>query len=90
MREVERRVRNLTAAKPPRAFTKSTQDDPNLRAAEARLRRHLGTQVRIIPSEPGKSGKIEIEYYSLPDLDRIYNAIAPAGALAAASASHPS
>ena len=87
VREVERRVRNLTAPKQSRSLNKS-HDDPNLRAAEARLRRHLGTQVRIIPSEPGKSGKIEIEYYSLPDLDRIYNAIVPAGALAAASAPH--
>lgn len=88
VREVERRVRNLAAPKLPRSLSKSLHEDPNLRAAEVRLRRHLGTQVRIIPNEPGKSGKIEIEYYSLPDLDRIYNAIAPAGALAAASASH--
>src|SRR5712691_2180886 len=83
VREVERRVRNLTAPKEPRSFNKSVREDPNLRAAEARLRRYLGTQVRIIPNEPGKSGKIEIEYYSLSDLDRIYNAIAPAGPLAA-------
>jgi ParB family chromosome partitioning protein len=83
VREVERRVRNLTSEKDPRSSNKSVREDPNLRAAEARLRRHLGTQVRIIPNEPGKSGKIEIEYYSPPDLDRIYNAIAPAGALAA-------
>jgi ParB family transcriptional regulator, chromosome partitioning protein len=88
VREVERRVRNLTAPRQPRALNKSIHADPNLRAAEVRLRRHLGTQVRISPSEPGKSGKIEIEYYSLPDLDRIYNAIVPAGALAAASAQH--
>jgi ParB family chromosome partitioning protein len=87
VREVERRVRNLVAPRQPRSLNKS-HEDPNLRAAEARLRRHLGTQVRIIPNEPGKSGKIEIEYYSLPDLDRIYNAIAPAGALAAANAPH--
>ncbi len=88
VREVERRVRNLIAPKEPRSLNKSVREDPNLRAAEARLRRHLGTQVRIIPNEPGGSGKIEIEYYSLADLDRIYNAIAPAGALAAASAPH--
>jgi ParB family chromosome partitioning protein len=87
VREVERRVRNLTSEKQPRSANKSLHEDPNLRAAEARLRRHLGTQVRIIPNEPGKSGKIEIEYYSLLDLDRLYNAIAPAGALAATSAS---
>jgi len=88
VREVERRVRNLIAPKEPRSLNKFVREDPNLRAAEARLRRHLGTQVRIIPNEPGESGKIEIEYYSLADLDRIYNAIAPAGALAAASAPH--
>ncbi len=87
VREVERRVRNLVAEKQPHPSNKSVRDDPNLRAAEARLRRHLGTQVRIIPHEPGKSGKIEIEYYSLPDLDRIYTIIAPAGALAANSGS---
>jgi hypothetical protein len=85
---VERRVRNLTSPKQTHALKKSIHEDPNLRAAEVRLRRHLGTQVRIIPNEPGHPGKIEIEYYSLPDLDRIYNAIAPAGALAAASAPH--
>lgn len=85
VREVERRVRNLTSEKAPRSSSKSVREDPNLRAAEVRLRRHLGTQVKIIPIEPGKSGKIEIEYYSLPDLDRIYNAIAPAGALAASA-----
>jgi ParB family chromosome partitioning protein len=89
VREVERRVRNLTTPKPPRSPNKA-HEDPNLRAAEARLRRHLGTQVRIIPNEPGKSGRIEIEYYTLPDLDRIYNAIAPAGSLAVSSASAPS
>ena len=88
VREVERRVRNLTAEKQPRSLNKSLHQDPNLRAAEVRLRRHLGTQVRIIPNEPGKSGKIEIEYYSLSDLDRIFNAIAPAGALAATSGPH--
>ena len=87
VREVERRVRNLTAEKQPRSSNKTQHEDPNLRAAEARLRRHLATQVRIIPIEPGRPGRIEIEYYSPPDLDRIYNAIAPAGALAASSAS---
>jgi len=88
VREVERRVRNLAVPKHPRSSKQSLHEDPNIRAAEVRLRRHLGTQVRIIPTEPGKSGKIEIEFYSLSDLDRIYNAIAPAGALAAASAPH--
>jgi len=87
VREVERRVRNLATQEQPHASNKAVNEDPNLRAAEARLRRYLGTQVRIIPSKPGRSGKIEIEYYNLSDLDRIYTAIAPAGALAARSVS---
>ncbi len=86
VREVERRVRHLTLDSKPKSSNKAVRDDPNLRAAEARLRRHLGTQVRIVPNEPGKSGKIEIEYYSLTDLDRIYRAIAPTEALANSAA----
>jgi ParB family chromosome partitioning protein len=87
VREVERRVRNLAAGKQTHASNQTVRDDPNLRAAEARLRRHLGTQVKIIPNKPGNAGKIEIEYYSLPDLDRIYAAIAPPDALTANSSS---
>ena len=86
VREVERRVRSLASEKQANPSDKTAQKDPNLRAAEARLRRRLGTQVRIIPREPGKSGKIEIEYYSMSDLYRIFATIAPADALATTSA----
>jgi ParB family transcriptional regulator, chromosome partitioning protein len=37
------------------------------------LRKHLATKVKITPK--GKRGKIEIEYYSFEDLDRIIEAI---------------
>jgi ParB family chromosome partitioning protein len=37
------------------------------------LRRHLGTKVQI--TQKGKKGKIEIEYYSFEDLERIVEAI---------------
>ncbi|HSB06338.1 MAG TPA: ParB/RepB/Spo0J family partition protein [Thermodesulfobacteriota bacterium] len=37
------------------------------------LRQHLGTKVKINPK--GKRGKIEIEYYSFDDLERIVEAI---------------
>lgn len=49
--------------------------DANLKAAETKLRRFLGTQVQINPDGKGTGGKIEIEYYSDSDLDRIYNLI---------------
>jgi ParB family transcriptional regulator, chromosome partitioning protein len=49
--------------------------DPNIKAAEVRMRRDLGTQVRVIPDGKGTGGKIEIEYYSDSDLDRIYQLV---------------
>ena len=39
------------------------------------MERVLGTKVRIVEKAKGK-GRIEIEYYSADDLDRIYAAIA--------------
>ncbi|HCA57241.1 MAG TPA: chromosome partitioning protein ParB, partial [Blastocatellia bacterium] len=47
--------------------------DPNVRHAETKLMRSLGTNVKIRPSGKGNSGKIEIEYYSAEDLDRLYS-----------------
>lgn len=43
--------------------------DPNITALEERLRQSLGTRVNI--KHRGKRGKIEIEYYSLEELDRL-------------------
>lgn len=91
VRETEQRVKSLDERKP--APPKPPQLlDPNVRAAEAKLRRALSTQVRIQPQRAGSSGKIEIEYYSLADLDRIFNAIvrneeAPASLRASAPSS---
>lgn len=47
--------------------------DPNIKAAETKLRRYLGTQIQIIPDGKGTGGKIEIEYYGEADLTRIYD-----------------
>jgi ParB family transcriptional regulator, chromosome partitioning protein len=49
--------------------------DPNFKAAETKLKRYFGTNVRLISDKKGIGGKIEIEYYSQSDLDRIYNLI---------------
>ncbi len=48
--------------------------DPNVKAAIQEMERVLGTKVRIVEKAKQK-GKIEIEYYSPEDLDRIYTAI---------------
>ena len=44
--------------------------DPNVKAAAAKLETSLGTKVRIVPN--GKRGRIEIEYYSHEELQRLY------------------
>ena len=46
--------------------------DANAKAAEIKLRRKFGTQIKIMPDGKGTGGKIEIEYYSETDLDRIF------------------
>ncbi|CAN5773215.1 ParB/RepB/Spo0J family partition protein [soil metagenome] len=46
--------------------------DANVRQAETRMMRSLGTNVKIKPKGKGNAGKIEIEYYNTDDLDRLY------------------
>jgi ParB family transcriptional regulator, chromosome partitioning protein len=75
VRETERRIKHASQDTPVNARPLLKHDDPNVRAAEAKLRRHLGTQVRILPGRAGSVGKIEIEYYSSLDLDRLYTMI---------------
>jgi ParB family transcriptional regulator, chromosome partitioning protein len=71
VRETERRVKQLGQPEPKRSSRRPSVDsDPNIRAAETKLRRVLGTQVKISTGSPGR---IEIEYYDLADLDRIFN-----------------
>jgi ParB family chromosome partitioning protein len=74
VRETERRVRHLEH--PERATRKKEPEtDPNVRAAETKLRRVLGTQVRIVPRASGAPGRLEIEFYDSRDLDRIFSLI---------------
>lgn len=91
VRETEQRVKSLTNLKSTTPPKTRESTDPNIRAAEAKLRRSLSTQVRILPAKPGSTGRIEIEYYSLADLDRIFNAIVRDGDSATAfhAASRP-
>jgi ParB family chromosome partitioning protein len=74
VRATEQAVRQLTETKRSVAskLAKTQAHDPNVRAAETRLRRHFGTQVRIVQATGSAAGKIELEYYNQGDLDRIY------------------
>jgi ParB family transcriptional regulator, chromosome partitioning protein len=74
VRETERAIKRIIAGANPATATlpPAKRDDANIRAAENKLRRRLGTQVRVTPSQTGAGGKIEIEYYNENDLDRLY------------------
>jgi ParB family chromosome partitioning protein len=74
VRETERAIKRIIAGASPTIATLPAQkrDDANIRAAETKLRRRFGTQVRVLPSQTGTGGKIEIEYYNDIDLDRLY------------------
>ena len=72
VREVERLAKGMTAARES-AVEAAVEVDPNVKAAIGELERRLGTRVRIV--ERGARGRIEIEYYSGEDLDRIYGLI---------------
>ena len=53
--------------------------DPQISSLEEKLIRNLGTKVRIF--HKGKRGKIEIEYYSLDELDRLLEILMGDGGL---------
>ena len=76
VRQVERTVRSLTESR--KSSGKTQQLDPNVAAAVAELEQRLGTKVRLIQQGRSK-GKIELEYYSEEDLERIYSTIMGTG-----------
>jgi ParB family chromosome partitioning protein len=74
VREVEQAVKRGSSE--PSAIRESSthaNDDANIRAAELKLKRFLGTPVKINLGHSG--GRIEIEFGSTSELDRIYSII---------------
>ncbi len=55
--------------------TSHHRKDPQIESLQEKLIRSLGTKVRI--QHKGKRGKIEIEYYSLEELDRLLDILMP-------------
>jgi ParB family chromosome partitioning protein len=74
VRQVEALTQRMTETRKPKS-PKEIQIDPNVKAAIRELERVLGTKVRIV-EKVNNTGKIEIDYFSADDLDRIYTAIA--------------
>lgn len=79
VRQIETAVKELTSTEKPqrdgRSHKRETSQDPNVRAAVETLESVLGTRVRIIELSEQR-GRIEIEYYSQAELDRLYNHLA--------------
>ena len=72
-RETEKMVRYLVAGRKRRRAIISA--DPDLKTIIEELQRVLGTRVRLVPKPRTNKGRIEIEYYTLPDLERIIQTI---------------
>jgi len=75
VRQVETLVQEMTSERPKHGggpSRKESNQDPNVRAAAEELERQLGTRVRIVELTDQR-GRIEIEYYSQAELERIYD-----------------
>lgn len=74
VRETERAVKRAASTARQTIDNKQVMPlrDANVKSAETKLMRRLGTNVKILPKSKGKGGRIEIEYYSSDDLDRLY------------------
>ena len=71
--QVERLVQKMSAPREP-VPAADVAVDPNVKAAIQELERVLGTRVRIT-EKSDQRGRIEIEYYSMDELMRIYEVI---------------
>jgi ParB family chromosome partitioning protein len=78
VRQVERLVQAFTAHRDGATSDKTTSGatpaDPNVSAAARELEGALGTRVRIVAQTVDR-GRIEIEYFSMDELDRLFNQI---------------
>jgi ParB family transcriptional regulator, chromosome partitioning protein len=73
VREIERTTQKMLEGRKAKTVDE-VETDPNVKAAIQELERVLGTKVRIV-EKANQKGRIEIDYYSSEELDRIYAAI---------------
>lgn len=74
VRAVEKMVQNILTPPEEKPEPAPIPVDPNVAAAIENFERVLGTRVKIIPTTENR-GRIEIEYYSQAELQRIYEQI---------------
>jgi ParB family chromosome partitioning protein len=71
VRQVEREVQRINEPREPKP---EVAQDANVKAAADEMMRVLGTRVKIVEKSEHR-GRIEIEYYSQEELDRVYQFI---------------
>jgi len=75
VRQVEATVQEMTADRSkPGGSKRDAKIDPNVKAAVDELERALGTRVRVVELSDQR-GRIEIEYYSQVELERLFQQI---------------
>ncbi len=76
VRQVETIVQEATSGHPKRGgkAKRDAAQDPNVVAAVGEMERALGTRVRIVELSDQR-GKVEIDYYSQAELDRLFQHI---------------
>ena len=76
VRQVEALVQDARSDHPKggRRVSREASQDPNVSAAVGEMERALGTRVKIVELSEQR-GKIEIEYYSQAELDRLFQHI---------------
>ncbi|MBV8843743.1 MAG: ParB/RepB/Spo0J family partition protein [Bryobacterales bacterium] len=74
VRQVEKLVSEEGSAGDKSRSSASPVQDPNVRAAEEELQRTLGTRVRIVELSDQR-GRVEVDYFSQAELDRLYQQI---------------
>jgi ParB family chromosome partitioning protein len=83
VREAERVVQKVNRIDAKKSTSRRSDSpvtvDANVRAALEKLRQRLNTQVRLVTTPTG--GKLEIEFYSDSDFDRVYQIIMQKGEL---------
>jgi len=79
VRETEELVRGLQgpSGKKPKPVALKKRD-PNVQAAEERLCRSLATKVRIREGKKKGTGRIEIDYFTEDELDRLFSRLVTA------------
>ncbi|HME09890.1 MAG TPA: ParB/RepB/Spo0J family partition protein [Bryobacteraceae bacterium] len=76
VRQIEKLVQQSN--EPPKQEAQEPAQDPNVKAAVRDLESALGTRVRIV-EKSAQAGRIEIEYFTQEDLNRLYELLVGAG-----------